>query len=56
MEQHGTRKETSMEAHGGLKAMHVDIRVAQQQHGSKGAIIIKIEVEKKQLDPMFTFH
>jgi len=56
MHQHGTKKETNMEAHGGLKEMHEDNIVAQHQHGTKGTYGIKIEVERKQLDPMFTFH
>jgi hypothetical protein len=46
MDQHGTKKETNMEAHGGLKEMHGDIRVAQQQHGTKGETGIK-KVERK---------
>jgi hypothetical protein len=30
MDQHGTRKETNREAHGGITTMHGDIKVAQQ--------------------------
>jgi hypothetical protein len=40
-----------MEAHARLKAMHGDIKVAQQRHGSKRETIIKIE-ERPQLVPM----
>ena len=36
-----------MEAHGGLKTMHGDIRIAQQQQRTKEKAIIKIEVERK---------
>jgi hypothetical protein len=43
MDQHGTRKETSIEAHGGQKATHGYIRVAQQRHGSQGDTKIKNE-------------
>ena len=35
MDPHGTRKALSMIAHGELKAMHGDSKVAQQQHGTK---------------------
>jgi len=55
MDQHGTREATSMETHGGLKAMHRDIRLVQQRHGSQEKTIIKIE-EKPLLEsiPHFT--
>jgi hypothetical protein len=50
MDQHGTREATSMETHGGLKAMHRDIRLVQQRHGSQEKTRIEIE-ERPQLDP-----
>ena len=52
----GAKKETNKEAHGGLKTMHGDIKIAQQQHGTKGATKIKVEVARKQVDTMSTFH
>jgi hypothetical protein len=51
MDQHGTKIENSQEAHGGIKTMHGDIKVAQQ-----GAIRFQIKVARKQLDPVLTFH
>jgi hypothetical protein len=43
MDQHGTRNATSMEAHGGLKAMHGDVRITQRRHGSQEEIKIKLK-------------
>jgi hypothetical protein len=51
VDQHGTIKETNQNAHLGLETMHGYIGVPQQ-----GVILIHIEVERKKLDPMFTFH
>ena len=46
-----------MEEHGGLKILHGYIILIQQQYGMKGeTILIKIEVERNQLDPISTFH
>jgi len=56
MDQHGTKKETSVEAHGRIKAMDGDIRVAQRRRGTQGETRIKIEEERPQLGPMSTFH
>jgi len=42
MDQHGTKKAPSIEAHGGIKEIHGDIGVATK---------IKIKVARKQLDP-----
>jgi hypothetical protein len=51
MDQHGTKEATNMEAHGGLKLMHGDIKATQQRHRSKRATKIKIN-ERPQLDSM----
>jgi hypothetical protein len=56
MDQHGTRKETNQEAHGGITTMHGDIKIEQQSHGTKGVIRIKIKVARTKLDIMFIFH
>jgi len=56
MDQYGTRTSTNTKAHKGLKVVHGDMKVAQHQHGTKWATRIKIKVERKQLDLMFTFH
>lgn len=55
MDLHGNKKTTIMEAYGGLKEMHGDIKVAQQQYGTKGAAKINIEA-RPWLDPISTFH
>jgi hypothetical protein len=47
MDQHGTIKETNIEAHMGLKEMHGGIRVAHRRHGSHLETKIKIEEERK---------
>jgi hypothetical protein len=49
--QYGTTLATNGEAHGGIRTLHGDIKVAKQ-----GAIRFQIKVAWKQLDPMFTFH
>ena len=41
--EHGTKKTTNIEEHGGLKEMHGDIRITLQQHGTI-ATRIKIKV------------
>jgi hypothetical protein len=47
MDQHGTGNTTSMEVHGRLKEINGGIKLAQQQqHGTKGVTIIKIDVAR----------
>ena len=53
---HGTKKESNMEAHRGLKSMLGDIRITQRQHGTKGETKIKIRLIRKWVEPMSTFH
>jgi hypothetical protein len=55
MDQHGTREATNMEALGGIKVMHGDVKSTQQRHGSESETKIKIE-ERLKLDPMSIFH
>ena len=44
---HGTKKGTNMVEHGGLKSMNKYILMSQkQQCGTRGEIIINIEVER----------
>ena len=45
-----------MEEHGRIKVMQGDIRIAHQQHGTRGATIKRIEVSRKQLDLKPTFN
>jgi hypothetical protein len=49
MDQHGTRKETNQEVHGGIPTLQDDIRIEKQSHGTKGVIRIKIRVARKQV-------
>jgi hypothetical protein len=44
--QHGTRKETNEEVHGGLPTLHENIRLEKQAHGNIDTMQIKIKVER----------
>ena len=45
-----------MEAHGGLKSIHGDIRITQRQHETKRKTKNKSRVIRKWVEPMSTFH